>query len=282
MRRSEGLLINGPGAEMQINKNPLTESATWLRRLVVLSGTLVYTVVYSLAIILNALFGRLDRARADHFVREWAISLLRLVRTTVTVQGEVPDFSDNRRYIVLSTHASHYDIPVSLVALPGSIRMIAKKELFSVPLLGSAMKAAGFPSLDRSNRERAVADLAVARKLMEEGVVIWASPEGTRSPDGQLLPFKKGCFHLALDTEAVIIPVAIRGIHQVLPARSWQINLNQPVEVRIGEFIDTQGLGKSDLPALMARVRQSMGELLGDGYPGSDAPSAHARDVDTR
>jgi len=103
---------------------------------------------------------------------------------------------------------------------------------------------------------------------MESGIVLWAAPEGTRSPDGNLLPFKKGCFHLALDTEAVIVPVAIRGIHRVLPARSMQINLGQPVDVRVGTPIDTAGKSKEDLAGVMEEVRQRLEELLGDGEAG--------------
>ena len=99
--------------------------------------------------------------------------------------------------------------------------------------------------------------------MMESGIVLWAAPEGTRSPDGKLLPFKKGCFHLALDTEAVIVPVAIRGIHKVLPARSWRFNLGQQVSVHIGEPIDAATYTREDLPELMAETRQRIATLLG-------------------
>jgi 1-acyl-sn-glycerol-3-phosphate acyltransferase len=127
------------------------------------------------------------------------------------------------------------------------------------------MRAAEFPSVDRSNRTRAVRDLARAREMMESGIVLWAAPEGTRSPDGKLLPFKKGCFHLALDTQAVIVPVAVRGIHRVLPARTWKINLGQPVDVRVGAPLDTTGKTKEDLDEVMAEVRERLTGLLGDG-----------------
>jgi 1-acyl-sn-glycerol-3-phosphate acyltransferase len=129
------------------------------------------------------------------------------------------------------------------------------------------MRAAEFPSIDRSNRECALQDLARAKAMMESGIVLWAAPEGTRSPDGRLLPFKKGCFHLAMDTGAIIVPVAIRGIHRVLPARSLQINLGQPVDVRVGKPIDTAGRGKESMAELMQEVRGRLQELLGDGEP---------------
>lgn len=250
---------------IRLKMNPLTESATMLRRAGVVLGTVGLTALYSLLILLRALFGKLNRPIVDKYCREWATAILRLVRASLVVRGEVPDFGDGRRYIIMCTHASHYDIPVTFVSLPGSVRMLAKKELFSIPVLGQAMRAAEFPSVDRSDRQRAVKDLEHARQMMESGIVLWAAPEGTRSPDGKLLPFKKGCFHLALDTEAVIVPVAIRGIHKVLPARTWQINLGQPVDVRVGKPLDTAGKTKADLDELMLDVRGRLEALLGDG-----------------
>lgn len=249
----------------RLNMSPLVESATLLRRAGVVAGSVALTALYCLLVLLRALFGQLNRPIVDKYCREWSAALLRLVRINLSVRGAVPDFGDGRRYIVMSTHASHYDIPVSFVSLPGSIRMLAKKELFRIPLLGAAMKAAEFPSIDRANRYQAMDDLGKARAMMESGIVLWAAPEGTRSPDGRIQPFKKGCFHLALETEAVIVPVAIRGIHRVLPARTWQINLGQPVDVRVGTPIDTAGRGKEDLEALMLQVRICMEEMLGDG-----------------
>jgi 1-acyl-sn-glycerol-3-phosphate acyltransferase len=183
----------------------------------------------------------------------------------VTVFGKAPDFSDGRRYMVLCTHASHYDIPVSFVALPGSIRMLAKAELYRIPVLGVTMRLAEFPSINRHNRERALADLSRARQMMESGIVLWAAPEGTRSRTAELLPFKKGCFHLALDTDAIIVPVAIRGIHNVLPARSWRFNLGQQVSVHIGEPLDAGSYDREQLPELMAETRKRIAGLLGQG-----------------
>ncbi|MGM0570805.1 lysophospholipid acyltransferase family protein [Marinobacter sp.] len=250
---------------IRLRANPLTESATLLRRIAVILGSLGLTAIYSLLVLGRAAIRRLDRRTVDAYTRGWSTTLLRMVRANLTVRGEVPDFGDGRRYIIVSTHASHYDIPITFVSMPGSIRMLAKKELFRIPLLGGAMKAAEFPSIDRHNRNRAVQDLARARAMMESGIVLWAAPEGTRSSDARLQPFKKGCFHLALDTEAVVVPMAIRGVHHVLQARSWKINLGQPVEVRVGSPIDTSGMTKEQLPELMARVREQMEELLGDG-----------------
>ena len=111
-----------------LSLSPVAESATLLRRIGAVVGSVLVTLGYCLDVLWRAAARRLDRARVDRYTRGWAAALLRLVRLQVSVFGMPPDFSDGRRYIILCTHASHYDIPVSFVALPGSIRMLAKSE----------------------------------------------------------------------------------------------------------------------------------------------------------
>jgi 1-acyl-sn-glycerol-3-phosphate acyltransferase len=245
-----------------LSLQPIARSANMVRRAGVVLGTLSVTLYFCLLVIGRAAIGRLRREHVDGYTRAWSAALLRLVSMRMTVHGQCPDFNDGRRYLILCTHSSHYDIPASFVAMPGSIRMLAKSELYRIPFLGRAMRAAEFPSVDRHNAQQARRDLQRARQMMESGVVLWAAPEGTRSADGRLQSFKKGCFHLALDTEAVIVPVAIRGIQHVLPARTWRLNLDQPVQLVIGSVIDASGYDRDSLATLMADTRQCMEALL--------------------
>ncbi|WP_447590319.1 lysophospholipid acyltransferase family protein [Aquipseudomonas campi] len=247
-----------------LSLHPAIESANLARRVGVVLGTLLVTQYFCVLILLRSACGRLQRAHIDRYTRTWSGLLLRLVRMRLSVHGAVPAFNDGRRYILLSSHASHYDIPATFAALPGSIRMLSKKELFRIPLFGATIRKAEFPSIDRHHPQQARQDLEVARQMMESGIVLWAAPEGTRSKDGQLQPFKKGCFHLALDTRALIVPIAFRGIHHVLPARTWRFNLGQPVELHVGEPIDASEYSAEQLPELMAEVRSRMQALLGE------------------
>lgn len=212
-------------------------------------------------------FYRRPRSGIDALCRQWSGWLVRLIDLRWQVVGQMPPLADNRRYIVMCTHASHYDIPLSFVALPGSLRMLAKKELSRIPLFGQAMRAAEFIFIDRHNRERALKDLAAAKAKMASGIVLWVAPEGTRSPDGQLLPFKKGCFHLAIDTQAVIVPVAIRNIGRVLPKGSFDLNLGVATEVHIGEPIDASAYSLERRQELSDRVEQVLRQLLGQPAP---------------
>jgi 1-acyl-sn-glycerol-3-phosphate acyltransferase len=115
-------------------------------------------------------------------------------------------------YLVMSNHQSHYDIPVLFeVAIGSNIRMITKEELFRVPIFGGRPEARRL-HLDRpGDRHAAIRSLSAARDLMASGTHVWIAPEGTRSPTGELLPFKKGAFYLALEASLPILPVTICG-----------------------------------------------------------------------
>jgi 1-acyl-sn-glycerol-3-phosphate acyltransferase len=162
----------------------------------------------------------------------------------------------------MSNHSSLYDIPLIFMALPGNIRMVTKKELFDIPVWGHAMKACKFIAIDRKNSTQAIEDLKIAQKQMEEeGVIPWVSPEGTRSRDGKLNPFKAGGFFLALQTNAIIIPVGIRGARDILPAKTLDVCLHANVEVHIGEPIDTSEYSIQTRKALIHTVRESIKSL---------------------
>ena len=204
-----------------------------------------------------------QRQKIDSLLRRWAWALLRLTGMAVNVHNphEV-ELCDGRRYMLMCNHSSLYDIPLSFVALPGSIRMLTKKELFRIPLLGTGMRAGEFVSIDRTNPTTAMADLENARKKMESGIVLWVSPEGTRSKDGRLQPFKKGAIRLAIDVDAMSVPLGIDGINSVLPANTTDLYINGEVDIRVGEPIDAGLYDRTDYKKLMADLENSLRTLI--------------------
>lgn len=205
---------------------------------------------------------QLSRERVDNMLRAWAKRMFAVVRAHYQVHFETPlVLEPGKRYIIMCNHTSHFDIPMVYAALPGSIRMLAKKELFSIPFFGAAMRRAEFVSIDRGNRDQARADLDQAKQRMAAGIVLWVAPEGTRSQDGRLLPFKQGGFHLAIHTGALIIPVGIRGLHELLPAKKLWLTLGQQVSVRVGASIDASAYSIAERRQLMAVVAQKITEL---------------------
>ena len=165
--------------------------------------------------------------------------------------------------IIMCNHASLYDIPFSFLAFPDqTIRMLTKKELKKVPFFGKALVAAGFPTIDRHNRHQAVQDLNHTRELLSDDIVIWIAPEGTRSPDGRLAKFKKGGFITAIQAQAIIIPLVIRGANLILPARTSKFSLKQKVDIIVGQPIDASEYTLEQKAELLALVEHSMQSML--------------------
>ncbi|HXN42160.1 MAG TPA: lysophospholipid acyltransferase family protein, partial [Myxococcaceae bacterium] len=183
----------------------------------------------------------------------------------------------SRPTVYLSNHQSTSDIPALLVALPVNVRFVAKKQLQWVPIVGQFLHLAGHIVIDRSNTRSAIASLDAAARKIRAGTSIVLFPEGTRSPDGRILPFKKGPFALALKAGAAICPVTIEGSGKLMPKRSWRIFPGK-ILVKIGEPIDASKYGEKDRERLMKTVRtvmiaQSL-ELGGKGGDPEDAIAA--------
>lgn len=206
--------------------------------------------------------GKFIRTEGDQRLRWWSKKLLEFVRMDCQVFNPYQfEFHENRPYIIMCNHSSYYDIPITFISLPGSIRMLTKKELFRVPLWGRGMKVAEFIPIHRHHHAQALKDLESAREKMESGIILWIAPEGTRSLSGDLQPFKKGGFMLALQTKATILPIGIRGANQVLPAHKLDLMLDQQIEVHIGQPIETSEYEISTRDQLMQKVENQIREL---------------------
>jgi 1-acyl-sn-glycerol-3-phosphate acyltransferase len=155
----------------------------------------------------------------------------------------------------MGNHSSYLDIPAVVIGLrPLGILFVAKRELLRSPFLGWALAVSHHIKIDRGNREQAVAALREARTKLRSGIALTVFPEGTRSPDGRLLPFKKGGFHMALDSEFPILPITIRGSRRLMGKKSF---LPRPgtITVCVHPLRPTDGLTASDIPQLMQEVR---------------------------
>jgi len=144
---------------------------------------------------------------------------LRLAGVRVEVEGE-ERINPSDTYIFMSNHVSNLDPPVLITRLPRRTSVLVKKELFQVPILGRAMLMGDLVPVDRRNREAAVKSMKAAEKVMARGLHLTVFPEGTRSPDGRLLPFKKGPFYLAMDSGVPVVPVTITGSEKLMPKGS--------------------------------------------------------------
>jgi len=220
------------------------------------------TLAISVPTVVDAARGRLTKEACDERLRSWSARIVEHNAMEVEVRGR-EHFDPSATYLVMSNHQSHYDVPVLFHALGGNLRMVAKIELFNFPLFGRAMQEAGFIAIDRKSRDKAIESLRLAKERMMSGVNVWIAPEGTRSPDGELLPFKKGGFHLALDVGVPVLPVTVQGTRDALPRGASRSRPGARVRVTIHPAIDLAPYAGDDgVDALMSDVRSSIASVL--------------------
>jgi 1-acyl-sn-glycerol-3-phosphate acyltransferase len=212
------------------------------------------TVPAAIVTILVGLFDPYGKGvhKIDRF---WSWLILRIGGVSVKTDG-LSNIDPRRQYIFMANHQSNIDIPVLIRSLPAfQLRWIAKKELLWVPLFGWAMWAAKHILVNRADRFGAAGSLKKAKERMKAGISVVFFPEGTRSSDGKLLPFKRGGFLLAVKTQTPIVPVTINGSGTILPKGDWRIRRGQ-VEVSVGMAISAEGYRRGSLRALSADVQE--------------------------
>lgn len=237
-----------------------------IRMLWVVLHLLVLTIPLGIVVILLALL-RARRERIEWVTRLWARSILRASGTPVTVEG-AEHIREDRPQIIAANHQSWYDIFALAVHLPKHYRFVAKKELEWIPIFGTAWKVAGHISIDRSDRTAAIRSLDRAGELMREdnsAVIIF--PEGTRSLDGRMLPFKKGAFMLALHTGVEIVPTALIGTFQIHRKHGWRIRPG-PIILRFGEPVSAARYAAQNRDELVDEVRSRIEGLMAGKPPG--------------
>lgn len=158
--------------------------------------------------------------------------------------------------LFMPNHQSLSDGPAIFGILP-PVLAIAKKEFFKVPVLGKAMVLRGFVPLDRKNRERAIQAVEEAAIGLRAGHSFLAFPEGTRSTDGKLQPFKKGVFVMAIKGEAPIVPISISGSRRIMRKGEWAMHPGR-VRITFHDSVPTVGCTIADRPQIMERVRQAI------------------------
>jgi 1-acyl-sn-glycerol-3-phosphate acyltransferase len=207
----------------------------------------------------TVLFGFLDchGKRVYGISRCWTWTILKISGIILNVQGR--NLIDPRRpYIFMSNHQSNIDIPVLVQSLTGfQLRWIAKKELLWVPLFGWALWAAKHITVDRTKGAGTLSSLNRAKERIENGISVVVFPEGTRSEDGALLPFKRGGFLLAVKTRTPIVPVTINGSGAVLRKGDWRVKGGY-VQVTIGQPVSVENYRGGNLRSLAAHVHELM------------------------
>lgn len=188
--------------------------------------TAAVTLFWGFPVLFQAMIGRKTHEWYVGVTRSWARSILWASGCDVVVHG-MEHVHPGQPQVIVSNHVSWFDVFAIAGALEVPYHFVAKKELERIPLFGPAWKAAGHISIDRSNRERAVASLrAAGEKIRCDASAVVIFPEGTRSRSGRLQSFKKGAFQLARSSDVQVVPTVVTGSYRIMPPGSWTIRPN--------------------------------------------------------
>jgi 1-acyl-sn-glycerol-3-phosphate acyltransferase len=188
----------------------------------------------------------------------WLVMKTARVRWTTTLD---PAIDPGRAAVYAANHQSQFDIPALVLAMPVDFRVVAKRSLLHVPVFGWALWLAGFIFIDRANRDQAIRSLDRAAERLRRGTSVAIFAEGTRSPDGTLLPFKRGGFVLAIQAGVPVVPVIITGGREVMRKGSLRIRPGT-IAVHFGAPIETAGYSYETRDVLISRVRAVIEERL--------------------
>ncbi|MGD0625503.1 MAG: lysophospholipid acyltransferase family protein [Thermodesulfobacteriota bacterium] len=217
------------------------------------------TVILGTVAILLSLFD--PSGNIPHLVaRLWGKIQLGTTGTRVKIRG-LGNLDPQKSYILVSNHQSNFDIFTLLGYLPIQFRWIAKAELFRLPFLGWAMSRIGYIPIERDSPKKAYRSMLQAAEKVRKSVSVMIFPEGTRSPDGNLQPFKKGLFLIALKSQAPILPIAIRGTGKIMQKGGWRIHPGK-VDIIIAPPIETAGMPPEREGELSDRVRNTLMKYL--------------------
>ncbi len=204
------------------------------------------------------------RKKRDGFFNwcDWGGRLwVRSCGAKVEVKG-LENLAENESYVFISNHRSYLDTAMLYCYAGKRLGLVGKKELLKIPIFGYAMGIANVIAIDRTNPTKAKESMQKARKVMDSGYSFGVFAEGTRALPGELLPFKKGAFHLAIQTQAPIIPVAIKNTDWMMGKRTGVAHAGT-VELVLLAPIETKGLTiENDLMNLLIKVRGIIAQEL--------------------
>jgi len=223
-----------------------------LRTVLVFAFAVVHTLCCSLAAILFGLFKPYSKI-VNGVIRLWARGILKVAGVKVRVFG-AEKLHPDQPYIYMSNHQGDFDILAHVVSIPGTMRFIAKQELFRIPVFAQGMRAVGMIPIDRGNSIKARESLKEAAETLRNGVSVIIYPEGTRTLDGDILPFKKGGFILALESGLPIVPTVITGSLNIKPKGKFQVNPGT-IEVHFLDPVDVSAYSLKTRNQLVKTVR---------------------------
>ena len=230
------------------------------RALLLLIAAIPVTMFFSIITLIDILFVRKSELKVQVFPISWGKTFCRIAGVEVEITGE-ENLTSGQTYIFAGNHVSQFDIFSFQGYFPHGFRWIAKKELFRIPFFGKAMLRAGIISIDRSQGREAMKSLNRAAEQIASGTSVLIFPEGTRSRDGRLKPFKTGAITLAIKAGVPVVPIGFNGTYEILPKGKFLARSGK-ITIRIGEPIPTHDYKPRDKQELARHLHDRVAGLL--------------------
>ena len=224
-----------------------------------LTGTTVFGLTATMAPAI-ALISYRDELAADPLIHFWVTGILKAANVRCEVRG-LEHVPAEGNFVLAMNHQSHFDSLVLFAHVKRHLRFVGKRELFRIPLFGWALKATGNLPVDRTGTQRDRDTMQEAVKALHERTSVVFFAEGTRSDDGQLLPFKKGAAVLAIQAGVPLLPAAVAGTREILPKGSITVRGGRTAALCIGAPLATAGLSVGDRDQLTDRARDEVARL---------------------
>lgn len=228
----------------------------------VISG-LPITIFFSILTLIDIMLVRKSETRVQIFPQTWGKTICRIADVHVQIHG-AENLDSDQTYIFAGNHVSQFDIFSFQGYFPHDFRWIAKKELFRIPFFGKAMLRSGIVPIDRSHGREALKSLNRAAEQIAAGTSVLIFPEGTRSPDGRLHPFKTGASTLAIKAGVPVVPIGFVRTYEILPKGRLLADSGEII-IRIGTPIATSVYKPKNRQELTEYLQNRVADLLEQG-----------------
>jgi 1-acyl-sn-glycerol-3-phosphate acyltransferase len=229
-------------------------------------AVVLFFIVTAILSIISVPVALIDRSGKGYLwlSRVWSVITLKLFRIRVRIEG-IEHIDRTRNYVYAANHASYTDISVLLASVPDNIRLILRDSLTRIPIWGWSLLASPFIIINRSSPAKSKASIEKAVETIRKGASVLLFPEGTRTADGAMQPFKRGAFRLAFDSGVAVVPVAVLGTYNIL-SRHKSLPLPGTVVVRLGKPIEQSTvMGRNEREreiAMMKLTEESVRQML--------------------
>ncbi|MGC9158579.1 MAG: lysophospholipid acyltransferase family protein [Terracidiphilus sp.] len=244
---------------MRQRPNPLPWIDRWRTNLI---QTPLFGLITALCGSFALLVSLVDKkGNAQHSIaRIWARGCIAISGSKLRIVGR-ENLPAKTAAVYASNHTSYMDTPVVFSALPFQFRILARKDLWSIPFIGWYLNRSGQLAIDTGDPHASLSSLGAAAKTLRSGMPLFVFPEGSRTPDGKLHSFLSGAAYLAIRAQVPLVPIALSGVYELLPIHTHHFHPGE-LTMRIGQPIVTAGMTVRQTEELTARLRAAIKALL--------------------